>query len=318
MSSLSHLPYGKILDYWYEKLKKHPYRNRFLVTKFMEAFTFQSNSKKTTVVHHSTPFPQGKKHQIPIKPILALVIPVYAQSAKDIQDLNNLFTSIEQLEWPPKIVIIVDDNSPMEYQPPKQFLTIKHPLNNGPAKARNTGIKAALENGADIIAFTDADCLLSSDWTKQIVFYFQQNQTCGIISGNTISKDKHWLGTYHNMNGTLNGRRFKTSNRLLYGTTANLTITAAVAQTIQFNEQFPNAAGEDIEFCFRANKEGFEIHYNKAMTVHHHYGYSNNNLRNLKTFRRQFKKYGKGEKVLLEQIPNYYAYFNETEEITAE
>jgi len=37
--------------------------------------------------------------------------------------------------------------------------------------------------------------------------------------------------------------------------------------------------------------------------------------KNLKRFREQFKKYGQGEKYLLKEIPNYYDYFDRTEEI---
>lgn len=318
MSSISNLPYGKILDYWYENLKGHKDRNKFLLTKFIEAFTFKSSSKNTNLDYKYVPFPKGKKHNLPIKPKIALVIPVYAESNNDIQDLKNLFESIENLEYEPDIVIVIDDKSPLNYNIPKQFLKLNNEVNSGPAKARNRGIETALNNKADIIAFADSDCILDKDWTKQIIFHFQQYHTCDIVSGNTISKDNHWFGTYHNINGTLNGRKFKNSDRLLYGTTANLAITAQVGKRVKFNETFPNAAGEDIEFCFRANKEGFEIIHNRKMIVFHNYGYTKRIFDSLKIFINQFRKYGKGEKILLEQIPEYYAYFNETEEIKAE
>lgn len=318
MSSISNLPYGKILDYWYENLKGHKDRNKFLLTKFIEAFTFKSSSKNTNLDYEYVPFPKGKKHNLPIKPKIALVIPIYAKSNKDIHDLESLFESIENLEYKSDIVIVIDDESPLPYNIPKQFLKLNNEVNSGPAKARNRGIQTALNNEVDIIAFVDSDCILDKDWTKQIIFHFQQYHTCGIVSGNTISKDNHWFGTYHNINGTLNGRKFKNSNRLLYGTTANLAITAEVGKRIKFNEKFPNAAGEDIEFCFRANKEGFEINHNREMVVFHNYGYTSKIYESLKIFRNQFRKYGKGEKILLEQIPEYYAYFNETEEIKVE
>ncbi len=318
MSSLSNLPYGKILDYWYENLKGHKDRNKFLLTKFIEAFTFKSSLKNSNVDYKYVPFPKGKKHNLPIKPKIALVIPVYVESNNDIQDAKNLFESIENLEYKPDIVIVIDDESPLTYDIPKQFLKLNNEVNSGPAKARNRGIETALNNEADIIAFADSDCILDKDWTKQIIFHFQQYHSSGIVSGNTISKDNHWFGTYHNINGTLNGRKFRNSDRLLYGTTANLAITAEVGKRVKFNEAFPNAAGEDIEFCFRANKEGFDINYNREMVVFHNYGYTSKINESLRIFRNQFRKYGKGEKILLKEIPEYYAYFNETEEIQAE
>ncbi len=318
MSAISNLPYGETLDYWYEKLKGHEYRYRFLLTKLVEAFTFKSKSTTYNKYFEYTPFPNGKMHHLPIKPRLAIIVPIYAKSNKDVQDLSSLFLSIQNLEYPPDIVVLVDDNSPIDYPCPKHFLKINSQINSGPAKARNKGIEIALTKEMDVIAFTDADCILKKDWTKQIIFHFQQNRNCGLVSGNTISKDKHWFGIYHNINGTLNGRRFNNSDKLLYGTTANLAITSEVATSIRFNENFPNAAGEDIEFCFKANKAGFEINHNKKMVTFHHYGYTKNFLNSLSKFRNQFRKYGRGEKILLELIPEYYAYLNETEEIKAE
>ena len=318
MSSLSNLPYGSILDYWYEKLEGYKYRNRFLVTKFIEAFTFKTYSDAGESSYPYVAFPKGEKHQLPDDPKLGIVIPVYCQTAKDINDLQNLFKSIAQLSRQPAYVVLVDDDSPVEYEKPAHFLFFKQAKNGGPAKARNKGIDILLSRNTDIIAFTDVDCILNKNWSKQIIDWFQQHKHCSLVSGNTISHDKHWFGCYHNINGTLNGRKFKQSNRLLYGTTANLAITSAVANQIRFNEAFPNAAGEDIEFCYKANKTGFEIHFNREMEVFHNYGYTRNLLKSFRVFRRQFKKYGEGEKVLLGEVPEYYVYFDKTVEISTQ
>jgi len=173
----------------------------------------------------------------------------------------------------------------------------------------------ALEKGADIIAFTDADCILLDDWISNIAQSFLNFKDFQILSGDTAAYDSNWLGTYHNINGTLNGRRLDSTERLLYGTTANLAITSEVAANVDFNENFPIAAGEDIEFCFKANKHGYAVKYIANMKVYHNFGYNEELFKNLKLFRQQFKKYGQGEKILLKEIPNYYAYFDRTHEI---
>jgi len=317
MSSIANLPYGKVLDYWYENLKGHKHRCKFLMTKFIEVFTFKSKNISTNKSFDFIDFPKGKEHDLPIKPKIGIVVPIYAKSKKDLNDLHNLFLSILDLEYEPDSIFLIDDSSALNYDFPNHFTQFKQKKNSGPAKARNIGIELALQKQMDIIGFTDADCILDKEWTKQIIFHFQKNKNCGLVSGNTISLDENWFGTYHNINGTLNGRKFKKSDRLLYGTTANLAMTAEVAQQIKFNEQFPNAAGEDIEFCFRANKAGFEIKFNEKVVINHHYGYSNNFLSNLRKFRNQFKKYGRGERILLEQIPEYYTYFDKTKEINS-
>jgi glycosyltransferase involved in cell wall biosynthesis len=315
MSSLSNLPYGKILDYWYEKLKGKPYRYKFLLTKTVEIFTFKSHSGNGSNKHNYFDFPKPIKNDVPDNPKVSIVIATYVKSEKDKQDLSNLIQSIEKQTLRPSEVIIIDDCSPINFTFPDNVKVKKLQKNSGPAKARNIGKKIAIDNGSDIIAFADTDCILSENWVSTITQSFIANKDFQILSGDTPAFDQGWFGTYHNINGTLNGRQLKNSERLLYGTTANLATTREVAEQIDFNENFPIAAAEDIEFCFNANRQGFAIKYVPTMTVFHNFGYNGQLLKNLKRFRQQFKKYGQGEKILLKVIPNYYAYFDRTNEI---
>jgi GT2 family glycosyltransferase len=318
MSSLSNVPYGKILDYWYEKLYHTPYRNRFLLTKIVEVIAFKRYINKTnSKIHEYVDFRSPITNAIPENPIISIVVPTYIRNQKDINDIGNLLQSISVQTVMPDAVIFIDDCSPISYPFPEHVQVYRQNANSGPAKARNWGKQIALENKSDIIAFTDTDCILSESWIETISKSLQQSKNFQILSGNTISYDKNWFGTYHNINGTLNGRKFKNSERLLYGTTANLAITRQVAENIDFSEEFTLAAGEDIEFCFRANQNSFAIRYIAQMVVFHNYGYSKNLSKNIKLFSRQFKRYGQGEVILLDEIPEYYAYFDKTEEITA-
>lgn len=315
MSSLSNLPYGKILDYWYERLDGHQHRRKFILTKLIEVFTFKSQSGKTKNSGDFVDFPEPIHNKVPEHPVIIVVVPVYACNEKEATNIRNLIESLNKQTYKPKSIILVDDCSPYSYD--NEGCQIHRLSKNfGPAKARNVGKDIALNSGADIVAFIDSDCIADSDWLKTISEGFIGNRKYSILSGNTISLDEHWFGAYHNINGTLNGRRLKNSDLLLYGTTANLAVSAEVAQRLNFNEQFPFAAGEDIEFCFRANATGYSIAHIKTMLVMHNYGYSENTLSNFKKFRNLFKKYGAGEKILLEQVPNYYAYFDQTIEIS--
>ena len=315
MSSLSNLPFGKILDYWYEKLKGKPYRYKFLLTKTVEVFTFKSHSGNGSNKLNYFDFPTPIKNTVPDNPKISIVIATYVKTEKDKQDLSKLIKSIEKLTLQPNEVIIVDDCSPINFNLPESLKVERLQKNSGPAKARNIGKKIALVSGSDIIAFTDTDCILSENWVSTIMKSFVENKDFQILSGDTPAFDNSWFGTYHNINGTLNGRELKNSERLLYGTTANLAVTREVAEQVDFNENFPIAAAEDIEFCFNANRQGFAIKYVPTMTVFHNYGYNGQLFKNLQRFREQFKKYGQGETILLKIIPNYYAYFERTNEI---
>ncbi|MDO4729461.1 MAG: glycosyltransferase [Bacteroidota bacterium] len=318
MSSLSHLPYGKILDYWHEKLAGNPNRIKFILTKMIEIYSFKTNNKKNYVnPSNFVVFPVLKQNEIPENPKISIVIPVYIKTSEDKEKLTSLLKSIDKQKHPPYEVIVVDDCSPIKLDISGNFIIHHLVRNSGPARARNIGKKIALENEADVIAFTDSDCILSENWVLKILQEFKTQKKYHILSGNTKSFGVTWFDTYHNINGTLNGRRMKGTDKLLYGTTANLAISSEVARKIDFNEIFPDAAGEDIEYCFRANMQGFAIGYFSEMIVYHNYGYVKGSfLKNMTKFSKQFRKYGKGEGVLLEQIPNYYNYFDDTEEIS--
>lgn len=319
MSSLSNLPYGKILDYWFERLSGNKNRTKFLITKCVEfsAFKSQNSEKKVVADVEFREFRDAVENNVPNKPIVSIVIPAFVKTKEDKLNIYNLFNSIENQTIKPNFVILIDDYSPAEFTCPQNIIYRKLLENSGPAKARNIGKQIALSNNSDIIAFTDTDCVLADNWVETICNSLKKMSMINVLSGNTVSFDKNWFGIYHNLNGTLNGRKFLNSEKLLYGTTANLAVTKEVAQTVDFSENFPLAAGEDIEFCFKANKCGFAIKHIQKMIVFHNYGYTKNIWQNLKKFRRQFMKYGKGEIVLLREIPNYYAYFDKTEEIPA-
>lgn len=318
MSSLSNLPYGKTLDYWYEKLSGNRHRIKFIATKILEIYIFKSHSDRHSNKYDYIEFPEAKRNVIPDNPIISIVIPAYVKDEKNLTNINNLFASIERQTRKSNFVIVVDDCSPISYRHQENITFHRLDKNSGPARARNVGKEIAAQFNSHIIAFTDIDCILNDHWIEKIITNSQTGKEFNIISGNTISFDTHWLGTYHNINGTLNGRILKHSDRLLYGTTANLAITIEVAKTINFNENFPFAAGEDIEFCFRSNKQGFAIKHVPTMIVQHNFGYSKNHFNSFKKFRDLFEKYGHGEKILLKEIPEYYAYFDRTNEIPIE
>ncbi|MCC6836975.1 MAG: glycosyltransferase [Bacteroidia bacterium] len=317
MSSLSNLPYGKILDYWYEKLEGNQYRRKFIATKMIEVFTFKSYSGNHKGKYDHSEFPAPRINEVPGNPIISIVIPAFIKTDQDRINMKALLLSIEQQTLKPDFVIVIDDCSPLQYTYSCGILLNRLDQNSGPAKARNKGKQIALQYKSDIVCFADTDCILAMNWIETIKKNFLIQREFNILSGNTVSFDVHWYGTYHNINGTLNGRVIKNSDRLLYGTTANLAITSKVASMINFNENFPFAAGEDIEFCFRANTNGFSIKHVPEMIVKHNYGYSGNTYKSFKKFRGLFKKYGAGEKILLKHIPEYYAYFNQTNEIPA-
>ena len=91
-------------------------------------------------------------------------------------------------------------------------------------------------------------------------------------------------GMYHDLCGTLNGRRLADGS-LLYGCTCNLSVDVAVAD-IAFDASFPAAAFEDVELCVRARKRGISLAYAEGAVVSHDY------TGGLCGLFRQFRRYG--------------------------
>jgi len=321
MSCLTSLPFGRILDYWWESLQGEHGRIRFLLTKCIEVSAFREsifrNRKRKTVLQ-SVRFPSKEvPNNIDNLSTAAVVVPVFLRNNQSVEMLDVLVTRLlaQKLE---AHIIIVDDASPISVQNYSDVTILRLKKNNGPAAARNQGVEHALNLGADFIAFTDTDCIPSEKWLQEIHAGFINSPLCNILSGNTLSHDRCWLGKYHERNGTLNGRKIIGTDKLLYGPTCNLAITAHVAKELRFDEGFPCAAAEDIELCYRANKVGWTIEHCANAIVFHNFGYAGvSRLRAFLNFYRQFKRYSDGEALLLDRHPDYYAAFLETAEVSA-
>lgn len=270
----------------------------------------------------------SRKHS----PNVAIVIPVYLRTLNDELNAVQLLLSLQAQSYQSAIVVLVDDCSPRNClrKIAQQTLGNSDLLsklvvkrlgrNSGPANARNTGIDVVLAaniaNAAadpvSIICFADADCRLSSDWTASMAA--AQQKSLAIYSGLTIATDRYAdVGLYHDIFGTLNGRRvgeclqlheercsyWKSHNALIYGPTCNLSVPLDIAAQLRFDNSFPAASMEDVDFCLRAAKRGIPTKHVRDAIVFHAYDLS------WPGFCRQFLKYGKWEYLVCERHAEY-------------
>lgn len=323
MSSLSHSPYWETLRYWASRKETKNCRLRFLLTKYIEMRSFKKKAFPLPPAEEArkdyAPFAPSVKNSITEESRIAVVVPCYASSAESVRQIQRLRGCLLKQTFSAAQIFFIDDCSPVPLgiESAGNVAVLRQEKNQGPAAARNRGLEAALDAGADIIAFTDSDCVPDENWLFQIRAAFLSDRECSIVSGKTVSFGSTWFDRYHNINGTLNGRRFKESGTLLYGPTCNLAVSADTARAVQFDSDFPLAAGEDIHFCLRANKKGFAVKYNQKMIVRHDFSYGHFFVKNLRRFIKQFERYTDGEAVLLRKNPGYYIYFEETEGISS-
>jgi len=102
-------------------------------------------------------------------PVISVVIPAYGYPA----GLDRVLTALARQEFPAGFeILVVDDGSPVPLEPVTQpyrdVLNIRYLRlpNGGPARARNTGARAA---EGEWVAFTDHDCEPAPDWLAQLV-----------------------------------------------------------------------------------------------------------------------------------------------------
>jgi len=319
MSCLTLFPYGQTLDYWWEALRGEPERLRFLLTKAVELHAFRHNFRRNRQ-RTCPPSPSYFSYREDGNDVgpdarVAVVVPAYVQTAEHAAMLATLCEAMA-CQTREHRLIVIDDGSPHPVRLPEQVNVHRLESNSGPAAARNHGIALAIADGAEVIAFSDADCRPHPHWLEALVGAFVANPQAHLLSGMTQSRDRGWLGRYHDRNGTLNGRRLTEGGGLLYGPTCNLAGCRKVFEALHFDEAFPSAAAEDIEFCYRATRLGYRITHCADAVVEHDFGYDRRpRLQALLRFYHQFRRYADGEPLLLERHPDYLATFTGSVEI---
>jgi len=86
-------------------------------------------------------------------------------------------------------VIIADDASNETYEwLPSRVRLVRRDAHGGPGGARNTGLAEAV---GEFIAFTDDDCLVSSDWLSSLVDAFRRYPSASAVGGPLMPDPKH-------------------------------------------------------------------------------------------------------------------------------
>ncbi len=204
--------------------------------------------------------------------MVSVIVPVRNGSAK----IRDLLDSLELLDYPKdKLeVVIVDGNSTdgtreivSEY--PVKLLIEERPGINA---ARNTGLK---HSKGEIMAFTDADCVVSTDWVKKIVEDFR-DQTVACVAGNVEGYYHDFLSRYSDESIIPVLRRFskrevldRIKPPLQYPAGCNMAVRrSAVERVGLFDESIAFGFDED-ELVERICKNGNRMVLDPAVLIRH-------------------------------------------------
>ena len=199
-------------------------------------------------------------------PRFSIIIPAY--NAKKtlsacLESLADQSVAKEDYE-----VIVVDDGSTDGTAKIAKKFDVKYifQTNQGPAAARNKGADAA---AAQIILFTDADCVPDHNWIREMVSPFSDREAIGV------------KGAYKTRQTELAARfaqaEFEDRYDLLKkSSTIDMidTYSAAFRKDVflnigGFDQSFPVANNEDTDLSYRLSAKGYKMVFNQEAFVYH-------------------------------------------------
>lgn len=189
--------------------------------------------------------------------------------------LNECLNSVMRNNYSNFDVIVIDSSDLKENAEKSKLICKKHKSNyfylpgKGKSYACNLGVS---KSDAEIIAFTDDDCIVPANWLETIEKIFQKYPEIACIVGKGFEKAKikvdypykHKL-IFH----TKMWRRFD-----IPGIGACAAIKRKTFNSVKgFNENMgPGAkipAAEDKDLAIRILKKGFKLYYDPGFTVNH-------------------------------------------------
>jgi glycosyltransferase involved in cell wall biosynthesis len=204
---------------------------------------------------------------------ISVVIPVY----NDEERLEKTLQSLKRQSFKNFETIVVDDGSKdnsSEVARKYADKVIRNDTNKGPAVTRNLGIKNAK---ADIIAFTDSDCIAKEDWLEKTNEFFKDKNNKVMMGKTTIPKST-FVGDSISALGFPAGGHVGFENMWKVsaeGYTDHLSSCNMALRKEVFDkhgmidESFPLAGAEDTELSYRLTKNGVKIKYNPNAVVEH-------------------------------------------------
>ncbi len=229
------------------------------------------------------------------------VIPAYLSRPGHPAQLSRCVAALLAGTLPTRVVV-VDDGSPLPFSVlPAGVELLRSPVNRGPAAARNRGLERALELGARVVLFTDVDCVPDAGWAAAMDAFLADGAHAA-AGGITRALGTTLLDRYQDFSGALNGRWLLPGHReLLYAASCNLAVRAGALADVRFDERFPVAAGEDVDFCLRLRPQG-PVGLATQALVRHDFDYGST-LRGLPALLRSSRRYGEADPLLWEKHP---------------
>jgi GT2 family glycosyltransferase/Flp pilus assembly protein TadD/glycogen synthase/SAM-dependent methyltransferase len=230
-------------------------------------------------------------------PFVSIVIPVFNAQ----ETLELCLDSISKLTYPAdKLEVIVVDNGSADGSAAiarKFGVTVLHEVSmKSSYAARNVGIRAAR---GDLIAFTDADCIVTRNWLKYLAAHWEA-ANIGCFAGEIQAyQPLDIIEIFSDRAGILRQNGTLSCPYLPYTQTANSAYRKAVFDRIGlFNPEM--TSGGDADLAWRMQKQlGLKIKFIPEAIVYHKHRTS------IQTLFDQFRKYEHGKILWRNSHPDF-------------
>lgn len=213
--------------------------------------------------------------------------------------IGECLDSLQEQSQATQIVVVdngsVDDSIDIIEKSYPEVVLIKLPENTGFSGGVNTGIKYALEQGADAVALFNNDAVADKDWLKNLSQTMDENPKSGIVTGKLLLTDKKHLdttGDFYSVWGMPfpRGRNQRDEGQydepgLVFGASGGASLyQAAMFNHIGlFDERF-FAYYEDVDISFRAQLYGWDVYYQPSARAYHHLSATSSKLGNFSRY----------------------------------
>jgi GT2 family glycosyltransferase len=140
-------------------------------------------------------------------------------------------------------------------------------MQRGVSFVRNKGIRASC---GDIVAFTDADCIVTKGWLRELVKSFDEEGVGGVAGEIVPYLPRTPAERYAARVRHLSPQKYLSRPRLPFAVFANLCFRREVFDQIGLLDESFLTAGESTDFCTRLLREtGLKLRYAPSAIVFH-------------------------------------------------
>ena len=234
--------------------------------------------------------------EAPSPPFASVIIPVLNGEGT----IRECIVSLLKMDYPVerREILVVDNGSTDRAAEIIKSFPVRYlrEERRGASYARNRGIEASK---GEILAFTDADCVVTTGWLRELALGFE-DEGIGGVEGETVAYPPVTPIEQHQARMGSHSYRTRSFSFLApFVPTANVAFHREVFHRIGlFDTRFPSAGGEDVDISWRFFQEtDRKLRYNpKALVFHRH----TSTVRGLFS---QYMRYGRGIAILRVKYP---------------